>query len=117
MNYVEIQGLESDDAIQILKDTYQIRFTPKYAEHIWDNYKDNAHKIKHTEIRSIIKKRAILVSTNKKDEFHCLSKFKNKIYLTVVIIKNDEFLVKTSYICSLISHILTYNDYEYQSGY
>ena len=116
MEYIEIKSLFAEDEIKILKNKYKIRFTPRYAEHIWDNYEDNAHKIKHTEIRSIVKRNAILIPTDKPNAFHCLSKFKGKIYFMPVVLEDDSFLVKTAYRCSSISLILTYNQYEYQSG-
>ncbi len=94
MDYIEIKSLFAEDGIQILKTKYKIRFTPTSAEHIWDNYEDNAHKITHTEIRSIVKKNAILIPTDKPDAFYCLSKFKNKIYFMPVVLDEDSFLVK-----------------------
>ena len=107
--YIIKKVKDAENIVEIKGKQYQIRFIAKHAEHIWDNYSDKNHNIKHREILSLIK-RSILVQ--KKNNFICIGKYGNKIYETHVIIKRDILDIKTSYLSNKEPYRKTYKEYE-----
>ena len=87
-----------EDEVVINDKVYKIRFTPKHAEHVMDNYPDKSHNIKHREIQSLVRK-SIIIQENQFVSF-CVGRYKKKIYQTVVEVAGEELLVKSSYVCN-----------------
>lgn len=102
------KSLLAEDEIQLNKKKYVVRFSPKHALHIWENYESVTHRIKHTEILSMIKKSPLFIQDGK--FYVILGKHRNKIYSTIVELKDDRIEVRTSYKCSNPDHINRYND-------
>lgn len=96
-----------EEAIVLNKKKYYVRFRPKHALHVWQNYADNNHKITHTEILSMMKKSPICFQYENNSIF--LGKHRNKIYMTCVDFRKDCIEVKTSYICTNPEYINYYN--------
>ncbi|MFN3405176.1 MAG: hypothetical protein ACK40G_13845 [Cytophagaceae bacterium] len=101
----------TEDFVLVNKKKYAIRFTPKHAEHIWDNYPDVLHNIKHREILTMLVKKAIIVEKNT-NPLVCLAKFKNKVYETYVNIAEDRMEVMTSFRSNKQNYIDLYKKYE-----
>ena len=107
--YIIKRVKDAENIVEIKGKQYQVRFIAKHAEHIWDNYSDKNHNIKHREILSLIK---ISILVQRENHFVCIGKYGNKIYETHVIIKRDILDIKTSYKSNKVQNIELFKDYE-----
>jgi hypothetical protein len=101
---------DAEDEVVINKRVYRVRFLPKHAEHVMDNYSSKEHRIKHREILSLIKD-SIFVRENLNTGF-CVGRFKKRIYMTIINLSGGELLVKTSYLCNRPDLIDQLKDFE-----
>jgi len=77
---------------------YEITWISDYAYHVCININDPAHKINHIEIEKLLTESNIY--PRKKDVYTAVGKFGNKIYITIVLLKGNRCVVKTSHICN-----------------
>ena len=87
---------QKEDEIKLWGKAYKLRFRPKDAEHVMDNYTEKDHRIKHREIQTLLRDSIFL----KKNihEMLCLGKHKERYYKTTLSISKDELLIKTCFL-------------------
>lgn len=88
---------------------YEIIWISEYALHVCNRYNDPSHKINHVEIEKLLLTSKIL--PKRKDLYEAVGKFGNKIYKTIVYLKNKRCIIKTSHICKDIYLIRFYNNF------
>lgn len=90
------------------KKKYEIIWISDYAHHVCLNYKDKAHQISHIQIEELLKNSIFI---HKRDDVYTgLGKFRNKIYETIVLLKNQRCVIKTSYICHKFNYVKFYHE-------
>jgi len=90
------------------KKKYEIIWISDYAHHVCLNYKDKAHQISHIQIEKLLKNSIFIHIRG--DVYAGLGEFRNKIYETIVLLKNQRCIIKTSYICNKSKHTKAYKE-------
>lgn len=76
---------------------YEITWISDYAYHVCRNINDPLHKINHIEIEKLLAESDLYPI--KKDVYAAIGWFGNKIYQTIVLLKGNRCVIKTSHIC------------------
>ena len=77
---------------------YEITWISEFAYHIMLRYDDPTHQINHVQIEKLLTESVF--KNKKNDIYYGIGKFGNKIYETIVFLKNSRCIVKTSYLCN-----------------
>ena len=89
---------------------YEITWISDYAYHVCRNINDPAHKINHIEIEKLLVESKLYPI--RKDVYAAIGWFRNKIYETIVLLKGNRCVVKTSHICNEYRYIELYKSHE-----
>jgi hypothetical protein len=106
----------TEDSVVLNGAVYRVRFTPKHAEHVLDNYnsRDGIHDIKPREIVAQMIGSLMIRDETKTGAYACIGLHRNKIYETRVFIEKDCLNVKTSFLCNKPPYIELFKLYYHE---